>query len=85
MEHPTRRNEAGPLPVIVSQRYGAGQVLFHASDELWRWRERVEDRYYGRYWLQMVRYLSRSKLRGSEQGVGTSDAEPQRLSTRGCH
>ncbi|MEZ6053521.1 MAG: VWA domain-containing protein [Planctomycetaceae bacterium] len=69
VEHPTRRNEAGPLPVIVSQRYGAGQVLFHASDELWRWRERVEDRYYGRYWLQMVRYLSRSKLRGSEQGL----------------
>ncbi len=69
VEHPTRRNESGPLPVIVSQRYGAGQVLFHATDELWRWRERVEDRYYGRYWLQMVRYLSRSKLRGSAQGL----------------
>jgi hypothetical protein len=51
------------------QRFGAGQVLFHATDELWRWRERVEDRYYGRYWLQMVRYLSRSKLRGGARGL----------------
>ncbi len=68
-EHPTRRNGFGPLPVIVTQRFGAGQVLFHATDELWRWRERVEDRYYGRYWLQMVRYLSRSKLRGGAGGM----------------
>lgn len=68
-EHPTRRNGFGPLPVIVIQRFGAGQVLFHATDELWRWRERVEDRYFGRYWLQMVRYLSRSKLREGAQGM----------------
>lgn len=69
LEHPTLRNEWGPLPVVVSQRFGAGQVLFHATDELWRWRQRVEDRYYGRYWLQMIRYLSRSKLRGGDRGL----------------
>jgi hypothetical protein len=51
------------------QRFGAGQVVFHATDELWQWRRRVEDRYYGRYWLQMVRYLSRSKLRGAGDGI----------------
>ena len=68
-EHPQRRNGFGPLPVMVIQRFGAGQVLYHATDELWRWRERVEDRYYGRYWLQMVRYLSRSKLRGGARGM----------------
>jgi uncharacterized membrane protein len=67
--HPTWHGEGGPLPVIVTQRFGAGQVLFHATDELWQWRRQVEDRYYGRYWLQMVRYLSRSKLRSDARGI----------------
>jgi uncharacterized membrane protein len=67
--HPTRHGEGGQLPVIVTQRFGSGQVLFHATDELWQWRRRVEDRYYGRYWLQMVRYLSRSKLRSDARGI----------------
>ena len=67
--HPTRHGEGGQLPVIAIQRYGAGQVLFHATDELWQWRQRVEDRFYGRYWLQMIRYLSRSKLRSNAQGI----------------
>jgi uncharacterized membrane protein len=67
--HPTRHSEGGPLPVIAIQRFGAGQVLFHATDELWQWRQRVEDRHYGRYWLQMIRYLSRSKLRSNAQGI----------------
>ncbi|MCA9073925.1 MAG: VWA domain-containing protein [Planctomycetaceae bacterium] len=69
VEHPTLRHESEPSPIVVSQRYGAGQVVFHATDELWRWRERVEDRYYGRYWLQMMRYLSRSNSNSSEQGL----------------
>lgn len=69
VEHPSRQADSKPLPIVVSQRYGAGQVVFHATDELWRWRERVEDRYYGRYWLQMMRYLSRSNSNSSDQGL----------------
>ena len=67
--HPTRQGDGGQLPVIAVQRFGSGQVLFHATDELWQWRRRVEDRYYGRYWLQMIRYLSRSKLRSGAHGI----------------
>lgn len=55
--------------VIVQQRYGAGQVLFHATDELWRWRRRVEDRYYGRYWRQAVRYFCKVRRLGRD-GIG---------------
>jgi uncharacterized membrane protein len=61
-------------PVIALQRYGDGQVLFHATDELWRWRMRVEDRYYGRYWRQAVRYLCRAqRLRGAGNSELTTD------------
>jgi hypothetical protein len=62
-EHPTRRTRDGRLmPVIVLHYVGAGKVLFHATDETWRWRFRVGDLYFARYWLQTVRYLARSKL-----------------------
>jgi hypothetical protein len=69
-----RRGSPGRLPVIVLQRFGAGEVLFHATDELWQWRKRTEDLYYGRYWLQSVRFLCRSRLLGGVRGVElTSD------------
>jgi len=32
-----------PLPVICMQYVGAGKVLFHATDETWRWRWRSGD------------------------------------------
>jgi hypothetical protein len=39
-------------------------VLFHATDETWRWRYRVGDVLFARYWVQTIRYLSRAKLLG---------------------
>jgi hypothetical protein len=57
---------AGPdgnrLPLIVLQYVGAGKVLFHAIDETYRWSRGAGDVFFARYWVQMIRYLSRSKL-----------------------
>ena len=66
-QHPTRTESEGKLPVIVWQRFGAGKVLFHCTDELWRWRFRTGDFYYGRYWIQAIRHLSRSRLLGQSR------------------
>jgi len=44
-------------------------VLFSATDDLWRWRDLVGDLYYSRFWVQAIRYLSRSKLLNQEQAV----------------
>ncbi len=68
-EHPVTKGLHRKLPVICMQRFGAGKVIFHATDELWRWRFRTEDLYYGRYWIQAIRYLSRSKLLGKDRGA----------------
>ncbi len=68
-EHPYRRGERERLPVMTLQQVGAGKVLFHATDELWRWRFRQGDVYYGRYWGQAIRYLSRGKLLGQDRAV----------------
>jgi hypothetical protein len=89
-EHPTRLGPDGrPLPVFVMQYVGAGKVLFHATDDTWRWRFRVGDVFFARYWVQAVRYLSRSKLLGKEHAVELSAdrreykrGEPVRLRVR---
>ena len=62
-EHPTRTGPDGRrLPVFLFQYVGAGKVLFHATDETWRWRYRVGNVYFARYWIQTIRDLCRSKL-----------------------
>jgi hypothetical protein len=89
-EHPTRLAADGRrLPVFVMQYFGAGKVLFHGTDDTWRWRYRVGDIYFARYWIQTVRYLSRSKLLGKDNAVElTADrreyrrGEPVRLRVR---
>lgn len=68
-EHPTRLGAERRLPVIMMQRFGAGKVIFHATDETWQWRRRVGDLYYGRYWVQAIRYLSRSRLLGQSKSA----------------
>jgi uncharacterized membrane protein len=77
-EHPTRRGPDGrPLPVILQRRAGAGMVLFHATDETWRWRYQVGDVFFARYWIQTIRYLSRTKLLGKDQAARLSTNRKQ--------
>jgi hypothetical protein len=82
-------SDGRPLPVFLTQFVGAGKVLFHATDDTWRWRFRVGDVLFARYWVQAVRYLSRSKLLGKDQAVELSAdrreyrrGEPVRLRVR---
>jgi len=49
---------------------GAGKVVFHSTDEVWRWSRHPEgEQFYARYWIQMTRYLSRSRLLGGNRAV----------------
>ena len=72
-EHPSRLAPDGKhLPVIVMQYVGAGKVLFHATDETYRWRRRVGDVFFARYWIQTIRYLSHSKLSEGDRSARLS-------------
>lgn len=68
-----------PSPVICTRFFGAGTVLFHATDESYRWSAAdAGKQLYSRYWLQTLRYLSRTKL-GDDGGVElTTDADRYR-------
>lgn len=49
-------------PLVITRYAGAGQVVFHASDETWRWRARHGGPAYVRYWMQTLRQLGRAGL-----------------------
>ena len=81
-EDPSRTGPDGkPLPLIILQYVGGGgRVLFHATDETYHWRRRMGDTYFARYWVQMLRFLARSKLAGRDQTVRlTTDRQEYRL------
>jgi hypothetical protein len=72
-EHPTLTGSDGKLPVFLYQFVGKGKSMFNAVDGTWRWRYRVGDRYFGRFWIQTIRFLARSKLLGQGQAEVQTD------------
>ncbi|MBX6311723.1 MAG: VWA domain-containing protein, partial [Isosphaeraceae bacterium] len=72
-EHPQQTGPEGKLPLMLYHFVGAGKVMFNAVDDTWRWRYRVGNRYFGRYWIQTIRFLARSKLLGQKQAEIVTD------------
>ena len=72
-EHPTVVGSDGKLPLSLYQFVGSGKTMFHAFDDTWRWRFRAGDRTFGRFWVQAIRFLARSKLVGQRQGEILTD------------
>jgi len=72
-EHQTATGSDGKLPLVLYQFVGAGKSMFHAFDDTWRWRFRAGDKYFGRFWVQTVRFLARSKLAGQRQAEVQTD------------
>lgn len=66
--HPTEKaaglgpNSDGRLPLVVQQFVGSGRCLFLGIDETWRWRHRDDELKFNNFWIQTVRYLSRTRL-----------------------
>ncbi|MFO0961467.1 MAG: hypothetical protein U0625_01020 [Phycisphaerales bacterium] len=60
--------EGEPAPLVIAMRYGAGNSLFVATDEIWRWRYGRGETYPERFWVQLLRALARPSL-----GVGREE------------
>ncbi len=71
--HPKLRAE-GPVPrgvdeghpLIIEHFPGLGRCMFFGFDETWRWRFREDELRYNQFWIQTVRYLSRSRVSRTE-------------------
>jgi uncharacterized membrane protein len=46
-------------PLLLRMRYGAGQVLYLATDETWRWRHGRGETLPERFWIPLLRLLAR--------------------------
>ena len=60
--------EGTHAPLVIGMRYGAGNVLYVATDEIWRWRNGRGETYPERFWVQLLRSLARPSL-----GVGREE------------
>ena len=68
-----------PSAAIVRMRFGAGEVIFVATDEIWRWRYGQGERYPERFWVPLVRLLARESLAQGDARV-TLSVDPPRVS-----
>ncbi|MCH2204731.1 MAG: hypothetical protein MK132_02520 [Lentisphaerales bacterium] len=59
--HSSLRNEWGRIPLLVTRPYGNGNTLFLGTDNAWRWRKGVEDKYHYRFWGQVVRWMANKR------------------------
>jgi hypothetical protein len=79
---PRRQTRQGPQPVVATQFYGPGRVLFVATDSTWRWRY-VGARAFDQFWSQTVRYLTQGRLLGGlKRLVLTTDRDEYSLGQR---
>lgn len=56
-------------PLVIQAHVGSGSVLFLGFDDTWRWRFRNFEEYFDRFWVQVVRILSHSRIRRVELKV----------------
>ncbi|MCH2160520.1 MAG: hypothetical protein MK085_01465 [Phycisphaerales bacterium] len=51
-------------PLVIGMRYGAGQVLYVGTDEVWRWRYGRGEQIPEQFWVQLLRLLGREAVEG---------------------
>jgi len=74
---PSKTTNSGPAPVIAMQNYGAGQTIFFGTDETYRWRSRIGEKYYIALWGQIIQSLSLHRLEGASQLVQLRADKPR--------
>ena len=62
------------MPLVVTGKYGAGQLFFQATDDTWRWRRHTGEFLHDAYWVQVARELiPRSRVGQSRRAVIRTD------------
>ncbi|HEX4129432.1 MAG TPA: hypothetical protein VHZ24_05270 [Pirellulales bacterium] len=56
-----------PQPLVALRPYGKGQVVYLAFDETWRLRRKFGERYYRRFWGQMIYRLGLGHALGNQK------------------
>ncbi len=64
-------------PWLVTRLYGAGRVFYLSTDQTWRWRYKVADRFHARFWNQLLAAVMQPPYSASDDYValGTDKIE----------
>jgi len=68
-QHPTQSGPDGKIPLVAVQQAGEGTSFMTMVDSTWQWRYRVGDKYFYRFWGQVVRSLTPHELPGANRFV----------------
>ena len=68
-EHPTDTCIDGktPQPLIAIRKYGRGEVVYIAHNEMWRLRRKYGELFYRQFWGQLIHRLGLSHALGSQK------------------
>lgn len=69
VEHGSAGNVNGPIPLIAQQRFGKGQVLFIGVNSMWRWRYKIGNKYFNKFWAQTIQFMGLPHLLGTMERV----------------
>ncbi len=67
--NPLRSNANGKRVIVAVQNFGAGKCFITLTDSTWRWRWRVGDRHFYRFWGQVIRTLTPKEPPGGNRFV----------------
>ncbi len=64
-------------PWLVTRLFGAGRVFYLSTDQTWRWRYKVADRFHARFWNQLLAAVMQPPYSASDDYValGTDKIE----------
>ena len=55
--------------LLATQTYGMGKVMLLATDDTWRWRYKVGDKYFHKFWGQVMRWATAGKSSGRDKYI----------------
>jgi uncharacterized membrane protein len=75
--HPRQKTGDQAVPVLASQYYGKGQVLYMGTDETWRWRANGGEKTLARFWGQVIYQMGLPHLIGTPKRVQLALEKPE--------
>jgi hypothetical protein len=78
-QHPTDRCSDGKTlqPLIAVRKYGKGEVVYLAFNEMWRLRRQYGEKHYRQFWSQLIYRLGMSHALGPDKRFVVRVDQPQ--------
>ncbi len=76
---PTRATEQNLMPVMALEDYGAGQTFYVGTDETYRWRSKLGEKYFTQIWGQIIQALTAQHTAGASAQTQLKTDRPSYL------